>query len=381
MSAERRLMPTETIKLDRQRDYGSSVSRAASLLREGGLVGFPTETVYGVGVRADMPEAVARLRRVKDRDGAKPFTVHVGDPAEVSRFVPQAGVLAMRFVRRAWPGPVTLVFPVADPTASEVGRLVGAEGISAVYYDGTVGMRCPSDEVAAAVLKEAGVPVVAASANRAGEPPARSASGVLAALDGEVDLLLDGGESRYAKPSTVVKVTDTGYEVLRSGVVDDRGLRRYGTLAILFVCTGNTCRSPMAAAICRRLLADRYGCTEGELADRMTYVWSAGVFGSEGAPASEGARAAMASRGIDLTRHTSTPLTVDLIERADYILCMTRGHLESVIAMTPSAGGKASLLAGETEIDDPFGSSSEVYEACAAKIEVALVEKLAEIEP
>jgi L-threonylcarbamoyladenylate synthase len=248
-----------------------------------------------------------------------------------------------------------------------------------LYYQRTLGVRCPDDAVAGALLAEVGVPIVAASANRAGNPPPRSAEGVLAELDGAIALLLDGGWTRYSRPSTVVRLDARGYHVLREGVIDERTLKRFGSLNILFVCSGNTCRSPMAAALCRRLIANRLGCGLNELERYGVRVLSAGVHGFGGGPASTGAVEALAARNLDLSDHTSRALDVETVQQADHIFGMTRDHVDAVVAMAPGATGKTTLLAGEAEISDPFGGPPAAYEECAARLEAALERRLVEI--
>jgi protein-tyrosine phosphatase len=372
-------MPTEVLRLDPQRDYRAEITRAANLLRDGGLVGFPTETVYGVGARADLPAAIAALREVKGRAETKPFTLHIGRPDDVHQYVPDLTALARRFIRKAWPGPVTLVFSVDDPASTPAVKQFGSSLVERLYFERTLGVRCPDDPIATALLTEAAVPVVAASANRAGNPPPRSAEGVLAELDGAIPLLLDGGWSRYAKPSTVVRLDASGYHVLREGVVDERTLKRYGSLTILFVCSGNTCRSPMAAALCRRLLSDRLGCKPEELERFGVRVTSAGAHGFGGGPASAGAIEALARRGFDLSSHTARALDVDSVQHADHIFGMTHAHVEAVAALVPGAADKTRLLAEDEDINDPYGGPTSAYEECAKRLEAALERRLAEI--
>ncbi len=373
-----RHMPAAIHKLDPIDTHADAIREGVACLAAGGLVIFPTETVYGVGANAADPRALARLREVKGRAETKPFTVHIGSRSAVGRFVPDLSGVGRRLVEKAWPGPLTLVFQVPEPGAAPVIRDTSTTHIEAMYHEGTIGIRCPDDTVAAQLLSGCTFPVVAASANPVGEPPPVDGDQAREALGGHVDLVLDAGRCRYGKASTIVRVNHNGCEVLREGVFDARTIRRLARLNFLLVCSGNTCRSAMGEAILRRLLAERLGCEEAALAERGYHVESAGTMASPGAPASVGAVAALMGRGIDLARHRSTPLTLEALHRADYILAMTAGHRSSVGALLPAALDRCRLV-DETDVEDPMGGDAATYTQCAQRIERALRRQLEEI--
>lgn len=176
-----------------------AIKEAASLLRGGGLVVFPTETVYGLGADAANPSAIERLNRVKGRPPEKPYSLHLASPDQVRRFVAAIPPLAQRLMDRFWPGPLTIVMP-------------GREG-------STVGFRIPDHPIARAFLEACGVAVVAPSANRSGFPPPTDAKEALAALDGAVDCVLDGGPTRLGRESSVVEVRGETLVVHREGAI------------------------------------------------------------------------------------------------------------------------------------------------------------------
>lgn len=370
-------MKTIVRKLEANGGHTEIVQEAARCLAEGGLVVFPTETVYGVGANATDPAALKRLRMVKVRHEEKPFTVHIGSRSAVDRFVPGLAGTARRLTEKAWPGPLTIIFHVEDAAEAPVIKETSPDHIPALYHDGTIGIRCPDDRTAIELLSAAQVPVVAASANPAAQPAPVSAREALATLDGKVDLVLDAGRTRYAKASTIVEVTDNNsFRILREGVLEERTIRRLMQVNFLVVCSGNTCRSPMAAGILRKLLADKLGIAESELAANGYNVESAGVSAAAGMPpAPQGVRALL-SRGIDISSHRSQLLTLDLIRRADYIFTMTRSHRDSILRLDPQA--RVSTVA-DRDIEDPIGENDEVYVQCARQIEQALKERLEEV--
>jgi protein-tyrosine phosphatase len=143
---------------------------------------------------------------------------------------------------------------------------------------------------------------------------------------------------------------------------------------ILFVCSGNTCRSPMAAALARRMLADRLKMSEGELEKSGFTVISAGVSAMAGAPATEHAAEAVRGLGGNLAGHRSRPLTADLIRQADRIWTMGRSHAAWIAAMAPSAAEKTRMLDPSGDISDPIGGDLHLYEELATRLK-SLIEK------
>lgn len=370
-------MATKTVNLETA-EYSDAIREAADVLAGGGLVVFPTETVYGVGACALLPEALGRLRVLKSRTDGKPFTVHIGQKAAVERFVPGLAGTGRRLVEKAWPGPLTIIFDVADPAASDVIRESSPDHIAAMYHEGTIGIRCPDDHVAADLLTRTPLPVVAASANLAGNPAPTSAEDALHDLDGNVDLVLAAGRTRYTKASTIVRAGAKGFELLREGVLDHRILERMDKTSFLLVCSGNTCRSPMAEGLLRRLLAEKLACRADELGQKGYHVESAGTGASGGAPASPEAVDALRPRGIDISGHRSRPLSLEQINRADYIFTMTGRQFEAIRAMTPHVEPRLRMV-DDTDIGDPIGGSQADYAQCADQIEQALRQRLEEV--
>ncbi|MDZ4817947.1 MAG: L-threonylcarbamoyladenylate synthase [Planctomycetota bacterium] len=373
-------MPPLVIDIRSADDSRDVVHRAVQALAEGKLVVFPTETVYAMAASALNAGAVQRLLAVKRRQpGETPLTLAIKSADDALDYIPNMSRLALRLARRCWPGPVTLVCPDNHPD-SLITQLPQAVR-QAVVPSGTLGLRVPGHQTFIDVLRMLAGPVVISSANRTKEPESLTAQDAAKALEDDVQLILDDGRSRFGQPSTVVRVDKDQMEILRPGVVSEQTLRRLSSFLILFACTGNTCRSPMAEAMCRKLLADRLGCKIEELEDRGIMVMSAGLSASMGGRPAAEAVEAMHTRGIDLTPHESQALTANLVRHADVIWAMTRSHRQDILAQWPEAARRCDLLCLDMrDIPDPIGGPLEYYQQCADSMELEINARLKQLE-
>lgn len=204
---------TPCLPIDPARPAPDVIARAAAILRAGGLVAFPTETVYGLGANALDEAAVGRIFVAKERATSDPLIVHLADAAELPRVAREAPPAALALAKVLWPGPLTLVLPRAAAVPANV-----SAGLD------TVAVRVPSHPVARALIHAAGVPLAAPSANRFTRTSATTAAHVLADLDGRIDLVLDGGPADAGIESTVVAVEGSAVVVLRPGAVTAEAL-------------------------------------------------------------------------------------------------------------------------------------------------------------
>jgi len=495
----------------------SELRAAARCLASGGLVAFPTETVYGLGADATNGPAVVSIYEAKERPPDNPLIVHIASWDELRPLVREVGRRTASLAEAFWPGPLSLVLPRSEVIAPEV--CCGLE---------TVAVRMPAHPVALELIRWAGVPVAAPSANISGRPSPTRAEDVIADLSGRIDHVLDAGPCAVGVESTVLDLTGPVPVVLRPGGVSLEDLRRVvgdvclatgpdatparspglrhrhyrpqarvflvlpgpsgpGTPAvaeelrriarvetgegrrvgvtctvetaihlsgsgltirtwgsrdragevaaglyaalrdldragvdsilaeglrsgglglavndrlgraaetivkvgdglvspltdqILLVCTGNTCRSPMAEVILTHLL--------DVSAPRGAFeVVSAGTTAADGQPPSPEALEVMRESGLDLSRHRSRQVTAEMVTQARLVLTMTRRHRETLIGLFPEAADRVHTLrsyagtvgpGSEEDICDPLGSGVEAYRQAAGELRRA-AEKTAE---
>lgn len=205
---------TRLLSVDPSRIDDALIQRAAQVIREGGLVAFPTETVYGLGANALDSAAVDRIFAAKGRPASDPVIVHIGQPDQLAQVAWNVPPLAAQVAERFWPGPLTLVLTRHPSIPANV-----SSGMP------TVAVRMPSHPVALALLRAARVPIAAPSANRFSRPSATTALHVLEDLHGVVDLILDGGPASIGLESTIVDLTRDPPVVLRPGGIPLEDLR------------------------------------------------------------------------------------------------------------------------------------------------------------
>lgn len=192
-------MGTEVIKVNPTNPERVFLKWAADILRDGGLVAFPTETVYGLGANYLDAGALERLYAVKSRPSNKPFTVHIADIDVPRALSCEISPRAKAIIDKFWPGPLTLVLAAGN------GK--------------NIGFRMPRNRLALEFITLCGVPVVAPSANLSGNVPPRNCADVLKDLDGRIDLVLDGGQTEVGVESTVCDISGESVRILREGAI------------------------------------------------------------------------------------------------------------------------------------------------------------------
>ena len=201
-------METKLVKVDTKNPEKSVLTEAAEILKNGGLVAFPTETVYGLGANGLDEKACKRIYEAKGRPSDNPLILTIGDLDGLYKIVGKVTENAKKIIDAFWPGPITLVLPKADCVPETV-----TGGLD------TVAVRYPSNKIARELIKIAGIPVAAPSANSSGKPSPTRASHVEFDLNGKIEMIIDGGAADWGLESTILDVSEDKPVLLRPGAV------------------------------------------------------------------------------------------------------------------------------------------------------------------
>jgi protein-tyrosine phosphatase len=331
------------IELEKAITYDEAVSKVVKCLENGGLVALPTETVYGIAARADKPEYVKKLLEVRKSPQDKNLTIAIGNKEQMKKFIKVMAPSTARIVDKFMPGPITIVFDYEN-----------------------VGIRLPNHPFTCQVLANCYFPVVLPSANLSGEQPKVDSKEIIKEFNNVLDIIVAAGPTKYQTSSTVIRSGFGILQELRSGPLDFAEIRRTARITILFVCTGNTCRSPLAEIMLKSQLAQKYEVPIQNLDEIGFRILSCGIATFSGLGANTLAIETAKNYNLDLSNHKTTQITRELVEEADLIFCMTDEHIEYIVKNFPESLLKLRKLKSNGEdIEDPAFLSIKEYQTCA----------------
>jgi protein-tyrosine phosphatase len=353
---------TRILDLLSSNDPRDVIHQAVQALAEGELAALPLEGSYVLSALATHPAAVERMEHSALPGTAGSLVLASAEAA--TDLLPLLSPSQERLLQRCWPGPVIFRFPGA--LSQGLGAELPAAAARLAAPDDRLQLLVTANEAVVGILRLLPAPLLVRAPVDQTAVVAEAAS---PRWERVADVALDAGKINEQGMPTIVSIAGERWRIDSQGLVDLKAVRDAGCETFLFVCTGNTCRSPMAAAVFRKLLAARLQCSEDELPANGYLVVSAGTSAVQGAPASPEAVELVESRGGRLSRHQSQPLSSRLLEQADFVFTMTNSHRTTILQHHPELDTRVRTLADDgSDVVDPIGMGMDEYQRCLDQI-------------
>ena len=337
-------------------------------LVDGKCVALPTESTYEIVASALHLEAVANMRRFEAAQQMP--AIILGDYANLFDWLPLLAGAAPRLFRKMGPGPMTLS---ADGGFSYgLWLRLPEESRRLVFREGRMAVRWPAHAILDE-LRPIGLPLVSIPIEGA-----TNAEETAQLTGANYACIIDAGPTQFGAVPSFVQAAGRRCRLLREGGMSREQIDQLALCRILFICTGNTCRSPMAEVLCAKLLADQLGCSPNELNQHGFGVQSAGLAAMMGGEASPDAVRVVADFGADLSGHRSRMASMEMLLWADHIFVMTASHVYSLAAIANIPEPRLLSPAGD-DIADPIGGELADYRTCAEQIIQCLQQRLPEL--
>lgn len=364
----------------RSEDSRDIVHVVVQALAEGQLVALPAETAYHVVASGLRSEAVAKLLAYAGRCPDRAPCIFLRSPEESLDYSPRLSRVARRIVSRGWPGPLVIELESAVE-GSLLYQLPDEVRRDLLVDDRFLSQRVAAHPALAQSMLLLPGPLVAAPLLDHSNLAACTGQVVATEATSELAWLVDDGSTHFGGFATALRIDDNQLSITHRGILDDSVLLGLSQLQIVSICTGNTCRSPMAETILRDLLRQRFPKLFAKGKPEPAVTTSAGLSAFPGGNASSEAAAVMHKRGLSLKDHQSRPVTERLLKGADLILTMTASHRNAIVQRWPDLAPKTHLLCIDGhDVSDPFGGSVSVYADCAEQIELFLSQWLDRID-